>query len=300
MKIKKITKHEPFVFCSTWQSLYQLPPEYFHQFDFIIGDEAHLCKANSLKHIIENCINAKYRIGLSGSLDGTVVNEITIEGLFGKKFVAAKTYDLQKSGDLAQIEINALVLKHPDQVCMYASKSKPDYDIEMNYLVGSTKRNDFICNLALSLKGNTIIFYHLVEKHGKLLYDILKQKDSNRPIFIVHKDITPQEREDIRKYVATVDNAIIVASYKTFSTGINIRNLHNGIFATSFKSLVTNLQSIGRGLRTHDSKDKFSLFDIADDMRYKKYENFTLKHFKERLNLYTREKFKFKIHNITL
>ena len=105
---------------------------------------------------------------------------------------------------------------------------------------------------------------------------------------------------EIRAIVEKENNAIIVASYGTFSTGINVRNLHNIIFASPSKSRIRNLQSIGRGLRLGDNKKKAVLFDIADDLRYKKHENFTLKHFRDRVRIYNEERFEYKLYNIEL
>jgi superfamily II DNA or RNA helicase len=122
----------------------------------------------------------------------------------------------------------------------------------------------------------------------------------DRKVFFVSGETDVDIREGIRKIVESETQAIIVASFGTFSTGINIRNLHNIIFASPSKSRIRNLQSIGRGLRKSDTKDAATLFDIADDMRHKKHENYTLKHFAERIKLYGEEKFKFKVYKIEL
>jgi superfamily II DNA or RNA helicase len=107
-------------------------------------------------------------------------------------------------------------------------------------------------------------------------------------------------REDIRKIVETEKDAIIVASFGVFSTGVNLRNLHNIIFASPSKSRVRNLQSIGRGLRKSDTKSNAVLYDIADDLRWKKHNNYTIKHFLSRIQIYAEEKFVFKVYKIQL
>ena len=122
----------------------------------------------------------------------------------------------------------------------------------------------------------------------------------DRKVFFVHGGTDTGDREEIRQIMEKENDAIVVASYGTFSTGINIRNLHNIIFASPSKSRIRNLQSIGRGLRKSDGKDRATLYDIADDMRYKKHMNFTLKHFVERTKIYTDEQFPFKIYKIGL
>ena len=175
-----------------------------------------------------------------------------------------------------------------------------DYQAEMDYLVKLEARNKFIRNLALSLEGNTLLLFQYVDKHGKGLYDKLVDAEPDRKIFYVSGEIDGEEREEIRKIVETEKNSIIVASYGTFSTGVNIRNLHNVIFSSPSKSKIRNLQSIGRGLRKSDTKDSATLYDIADDMSWKSKKNFTLLHFMERIKIYNEEKFPYKIYNVNL
>ena len=174
------------------------------------------------------------------------------------------------------------------------------YQEEIEYLITSENRNRFIRNLAISLGTNTLVLYQMVEKHGKVLYNLIKEKANGRKVFFIHGNVETEDREEVRRIMETETNAIVVASFGTFSTGINIRNLHNIIFASPSKSRVRNLQSIGRGLRQSQGKEIATLYDIADDLRHKKHMNFTLKHFVERVKIYNDEKFSFKIYNIGL
>lgn len=288
------------VIISTWQSIYNLPEEYFQQFDFLIGDEAHLFKAQSLTKIMSQCINAKYRIGLTGTLDGTKTHKLVLEGLFGKVNKVTTTKELMDNKQLAEFSIKCLVLKHDDEVCKLM-KGKT-YQEELEYLILNESRNKFIKNLAVSLKGNSLILYQFVDKHGKILYDIISNTKNigDRKIFFVYGKTDADTREEVRKITEQENDAIIIASYGTFSTGINIRNLHNVIFASPSKSRIRNLQSIGRGLRLGDNKTKAVLYDIADDLRYGKHMNFTLKHFVERTKIYNDEKFNYKLYKIGL
>jgi len=285
---------------STWQSLYKLPKEYFHQFDYIIGDEAHLFKAQSLTTILTSCINAKYRIGLTGTLDGTKTHKLVLEGLFGSVKKVITTRELIDKQQVSDFEIKCLVLKHDDEMCLQI-KDKT-YQEEIQYLIANENRNKFIKNLAVSLGNNTLILYQMVDKHGQILYDMIRETKNigDRKVFFVHGGVDANDREEIRRIMEIENDAIVVASFGTFSTGINIRNLHNIIFASPSKSRVRNLQSIGRGLRQSEGKEKAILYDIADDLRYKKHMNFTLKHFVERVKIYTEEKFPFKIYKIGL
>lgn len=282
---------------TTWQSVYQMPDEYFSQFDYVIGDEAHLFKADSLIGILTKCTETKYRVGLTGTLDGTKTHQLVLEGLFGRMLRVTTTKELIDKGRLSGFTIKCLILKHPEEDCV-----KREYKDEIQYLISNHQRNKFIKNLAVSMKKNTLVLFQMVDKHGVILYNMIKEtKDlGDRKVFFVSGKTETEDREEIRRIVENEENAIIVASYGTYSTGINIRNLHNIIFASPYKSKTKVLQSIGRGLRKSDNKDEAVLYDIADDMRYGKNMNHTLKHFVERTKFYTEEKHSYKIYKIGL
>jgi superfamily II DNA or RNA helicase len=283
---------------STWQSLYTLPTSYFEQFDYVIGDEAHLFKAQSLTTILTSATKTKYRIGLTGTLDGTKTHKLVLEGLFGAVEKVITTKELIDNKQLSDFQIKCLVLRHSDEIVERMKSAT--YQEEIDYLISNENRNRFIRNLAIGLGTNTLILYQMVEKHGQILYNDILQKANGRKVFFIHGGVETQEREDVRRIMETENDAIVVASFGTFSTGINIRNLHNIIFASPSKSRVRNLQSIGRGLRQSEGKEMATLYDIADDMRHKKHMNFTLQHFVERVKIYYEEKFSFKIYNIGL
>jgi superfamily II DNA or RNA helicase len=290
---------EKFLTISTWQSIYQMPKQWFTQFDFVIGDEAHEFKAKSLMDIMTGLTNASYRIGTTGTLDGTKTHRLVLEGLFGSVRKVITTKELMDAKHLADFRIKCLLLRHNESICQAAKNFT--YQQEIEYLVLNDARNRFISNLAVSLEGNTLVLFQYVDKHGRILHKLISDKVGvDRKVFFVSGETDVDIREDIRKIVEQETQAIIVASFGTFSTGINIRNLHNIIFASPSKSRIRNLQSIGRGLRKSETKDSATLFDIADDMRYKKHENYTLKHFAERIKIYGEEKFKFKIYKIEL
>ena len=287
------------VLISTWQSLYKLPKQYFKQFGCVFGDEAHLFKSKSLTEIMTKLIDCTYRIGLTGTLDGAHTHKLVLEGLFGAVNKVTTTKKLIDKKQLSNLAVRCLILKHNEANCKMIASGK--YQDEIDYLVSSKSRNNFIKNLTLKIKGNTLILFQLVEKHGKGLYELIKNKsEKNREVFFVYGGVDAEQRERVREITERSNNAIIVASYGTFSTGINIRNLHNIIFASPSKSRIRNLQSIGRGLRLGDNKVNATLYDIADDMQYKSKENFTLKHFQERINIYNEEEFDYELHNINL
>ena len=282
---------------STWQSIFKMPKEFFKQFNVVIGDEAHLFKAKSLTSILTKLEDCQYRFGFTGTLDGSQTNKLVLEGLFGPVRKIVSTTELIEKKHLADFRIKAIVLKYPDQE--RKTISKVDFQTEIDYIVRLEARNKFICNLALSLEGNTLLLFQFVEKHGKELYDKLSS-ESSRKIFFVSGSVSGEEREKIRKIVEEENNAIIVASYGVFSTGVNIKNLHNIIFSSPSKSRIRNLQSIGRVLRKSENKTQSTLFDIADDLSWKNKKNFTILHFMERIKIYNEEQFPYKVYNVDI
>jgi superfamily II DNA or RNA helicase len=261
----------------------------------VVGDEAHQFKSKSLISIMTKLADAKYRYGFTGTLDGTQTHKWVLEGLFGPSYKIIKTEELMKKGHLAKLDINVLLLKHPPQKFEV-------FEDEVKYIIGHERRNNFIKNLALDLKGNTLILYARVEGHGAPLYELINNNNTieNRNVFFIHGGVDTEDREKVREITEQENNAIIVASYGTFSTGINIKNLHNVIFASPSKSRIRNLQSIGRVLRKGNKKTSATLYDIADDISYKSRRNYTLNHLIERIKVYNEENFNYDIVNIPL
>ena len=284
------------VVISTWQSLYKLHRPYFAQYNCIIGDEAHLFKAKSLTDIMVRSSKCQYRFGLTGTLDGTQTHRLVLEGLFGQVKQITTTKELMDNKTLAKINIDCIVLKHTEEECKRVRKYT--YAEELNYIVSHTKRNAFIEKLCKTIKGNTLVLFQLVDKHGVLLYNEIKKLD--KKVFFVYGGTTTETREKIRKIVEKEKSSLIIASYGTFSTGINIRNINNVVFASPSKSRVRVLQSIGRGLRQSKNKTTVRLFDVSDNINYKSRQNFTYRHFTERLNIYKQEQFNYTINKVNL
>ena len=283
------------VIITTWQSIYKLPRKYFERFSVVVGDEAHQFKSKSLISIMTKLADAKYRYGFTGTLDGSQTHKWVLEGLFGPSYKIIKTDELMKKGHLATLDINVLLLKHPPN-------KFETFEDEVQYIIGHNRRNNFIKNLALDLKGNTLILFARVEAHGEPLYNLINNNNTieNRQVFFVHGGVDTQSREKVREITEREDNAIIIASYGTFSTGINIKNLHNVIFASPSKSRIRNLQSIGRVLRKGSQKTRATLYDIADDISYKSRKNYTLNHLIERIKVYNEENFNYDIVTVPL
>ena len=281
------------VIITTWQSIYKLPRKYFSRFNVVVGDEAHQFKSKSLISIMSKLSDAKFRYGFTGTLDGTQTHKWVLEGLFGPAYKIIRTEELMKKGHVAKLDINVLLLKH-------SPHKFENFEEEVQYIINHERRNKFIRNLALDLKGNTLVLFQRVEGHGQPLYDLINTNVEDRHVFFVHGGVDTEDRENVREITEKENNAIIVASYGTFSTGINIKNLHNVIFASPSKSRIRNLQSIGRVLRKGNNKTKATLYDIADDISYNSRKNYTLNHLIERIKVYNEENFNYDIVNIPL
>ena len=279
---------------TTWQSVYQLDRKFFEDYDVIIGDEAHLFKSKSLVGIMDKLHHAKYRYGFTGTLDGTQTHKWVLEGLFGPSYKVTGTKKLIDEGHLATLDIQCLVLK-------YKPKKFDTYEDEIQHLISNEIRNKFITNLSCDMKGNTLVLFSRVESHGAILYEMINNKVSEgRRVFFIHGGVGAEDREKVRSITELQQDAIIVASYGTFSTGINIKNLHNVIFASPSKSRIRNLQSIGRVLRKGKDKVSAKLYDIADDFTINSRKNYTLNHFIERIKIYVSEQFNYDILTIDI
>ena len=279
---------------TTWQSVYKLERSFFEEYNVVIGDEAHLFKSKSLVSIMTKLHHTKYRFGFTGTLDGTQTHKWVLEGLFGPAYKVTRTDELMQQGHLSQLDIQCLVLKH-------IPKLFETYNDEIEYLITHEKRNNFIKNLTLDLKGNTLVLFARVEAHGQVLYDLINtSKQDDRKVFFIHGGVETSEREKVREITEEQSDAIIIASYGTFSTGINIKRLHNIIFASPSKSRIRNLQSIGRVLRKGKDKVKATLYDISDDCTKNSKRNYTLNHFIERIKIYNEENFNYEIIAINL
>ena len=288
------------VFISTWQSIYAMPREWFEQFGTILGDECHHFTAKSLTGIMNKANEADMRIGVTGTLDKSECHKLQLQGHFGRIYRVTTTKKLMDEGTVEKLNINMIMLKYPEHEA--ALVKKMEYHDEMQYLAGHKKRNDFIRKLALDLEGNTLIMFRYVEAHGKVIYDELKKHaHKRRKIFFVAGETETDMRDQVRDIVEKENNAIIVGSLGTFSTGVSINNLNNMIFAAPSKSVIKVLQSIGRLLRK--SKNDFTeatMYDIIDNLSHRHRKNYALRHGWERVKYYSEESFPTKIYEVEI
>lgn len=293
---------------STWQSLQRMPKEYFDQFRVIIGDEAHLFTGKSLTTIMEKCTEAPYKFGFTGTISSdSKTHQLVLQGLFGtvKRYVSTK--NLIDTGKVATFKIKAFVLEHDSSMRkqfrdkVNQLKVQKRYAAEREFLANHTKRNYFIRNLVWSLENqNNLILFDLVDKHGKILEPLLRKEGKN--LHFIYGDTPGHERERIRNLIENDPNKNhnILASYGVFSTGVNLKRLDNLILASGSKSEIRILQSIGRTLRKGNGSDDATLYDITDNLSLGSYTNYTLEHFKKRIEIYSKEEFPFKIYNLPL
>ena len=269
------------VIISTWQSLAKADRDMLDEEVVAVAvDEVHTAAASSIKDILSSLKNCPYRIGLTGTLDNSESNKMVIQGLIGPvvKIVSAK--ELMELGTATKVTVNVMLLKYPkDEIDklkqvkkeleessnIYTKDSikRKKYVMEMELIESYKPRNEFISSLTTVYDGNTIIF-HDKKAHAETLKESIKQVKDN--VVTINGDIDVDIREDIRTLAELSNDLVIIASYGTSSAGVSIKRLHNLIFASPTKSVVRVLQSIGRMMRLHETKEVANVIDIVDDI----------------------------------
>lgn len=292
------------VVISTWQSMASMMKtdkpkftELINRTEVGVWDEAHTYKAAVVLSVMEEFTKTTYRVGTTGTIDDTKINSLTLSGLIGPIHKVITTKQLMDDNHVTKLKIDCLVLKYPEHICK-AYKTM-DYREEINFLVGYEARNQFIAKLASSIKGNTLVLFNFVDRHGEVLLNMIKAQ-SDKQTYFLHGDVPQAERERVRTEFNTQKDAIILASYGLMSTGVNIPSIENIIFAIPSKSSIRVRQSIGRGLRLNANKNVCNLYDIADDLQYKKSKNITLKHLEDRCIIYAKDNFEFTLKHLKL
>lgn len=297
------------VVISTYQSLADYGKDYFSQFAVVLVDEVHRAKGNTITEIMKACIHTKYRHGLTGTLDDVEVHKLVITGLFGPVKRIVTTKEIQDSGRAATSTINIMNLKYSkDMVVDYKQWMKDEkklkgtnfkpWDSELKYLYSCSERTTMIQNLIQGLKGNTLVLFDRVEAYGRPLFEEMRDrlKDDPRTVCFIDGNVSSDERGAIKRLMEADDNVITYASYGTTSTGVSIKNIHNVVLASSSKSKVLVLQSIGRGLRLTDGKSHVNVFDIVDNIEF----NIARGHADTRLGFYNKDQFPLKFHTFNL
>lgn len=280
---------------STFQSIYKQPAEWFNSFGAIFCDEGHKINSATIAAIYEKATTVEYKLACTGTVHDTKCHILVMQGLTGPIYDIASTKKLIDNGQLVPLDIKALVLDYNATVCK--AMSKVEYDDEIKFIASNLRRNSLISKLAVNAKGTTLVLYRFVDIQGKPLYNKISQLAGERPVHFINGNVKGQVREEIRSTSNQTDS-IIVASFAVFAAGVNLPAIENIIFAHPFKSKITGLQSIGRGLRLKEGKVKCVLYDIADNMGHRKNINNTYRHFGERLKMYTQAGFSFNITHL--
>lgn len=296
---------------STWQSIYNLPKFHFFQYKVLIVDECHHAKANSIRKITEKCINASFRLGTTATIENNNY-KIIFKGNFGNIYEIEKTNDLIKKKILSNVIIHHIILKHPLETRIaIAALDYKNLNYETKLSLQNKNRYLYLISTIKNINKNCLILFKRIS-FGKKLYNDIKKSIDNKQIFYIDGKVKVKEREEIRKKMEIDNDIILIATHQIFSTGINIKNLHYIIITLFNKSKITVMQTIGRGLRKHENKDRINIIDFVDDMQLNAKEkklfesehkdielhtrrNLLLQHFYDRIKIYKEEGFEYKI-----
>lgn len=285
------------ILISTWQSLQTKPLEFFVDYDSLMVDETHGAKGMAIKTICEKCVHCEYRIGLTGTLPKDESDVNTIFGYLGPVIFKQGAKELIDRGVLSNLNIMNVMLKYPQDI-ITKYKYRP-YNEELDLTINYPDRNksfDFIFE-HIKKGQNTLILCNFIEHLERIEEYLLDNLSDEYEVCIIHGNIKASERESIRQMMEHGENIVLVSTFGTMSTGVNVKRIHHVVFASSSKSPIRTLQSIGRGLRLHESKDKLVLWDIVDDLTFKTRtgnigKNHLYKHYEERLRIYDDQGFK--------
>ena len=260
----------------------------------ILVSNCHKLKQGNKVNKIVDQITAKYRFGLTGTMPDTKIDEWNILGKLGKVIYKKQSIDLRDQNYISQVHVAVLKVNYwdlPTFTKPSATNPTAGYEEEIQFLQNSEFRNNLITKIVNGVDKNTLIMVDRII-HGEILLLTLT-KNTKKKVYFVHGDIEIEERENIRRLMEEEDDIICVAISKIFSTGINIKNLHNIVFASIGKAKIKIIQSIGRSLRKHASKKRATIFDIGDNLRYGNA------HLAERIELYNEEQIPYSITEIT-
>ena len=275
------------ILVTTWQSIQKMDAEWFEQFGRVIVDEAHGSSADKLTTIMEYCVNAGQRVALTGTLNGTEVHEMQVQSLFGsvQRIIGAK--ELQDNGFATKTVVNALLLNYgqEDRTAVHCLT----YQDEIDFLINCPKRNRVIMALANSLTGNTLILFNRIDDHLEKVYELMMLVGTKKKVYRIHGKIDDDVRNEIKRITEIESDVVILASLGTMSTGCSIKNLHNLVFAHPTKSLIKTLQSLGRLMRLHTSKDVANIYDMIDNLETRARPNYALTHGRARVGFYRME-----------
>ena len=250
--------------------------------DLLIVDECHKIKSDNKISKIVSKIKTHHRYGFTGTLPEDQIDKWTIIGKFGPVVFEKNSFELRVEDFLVNAEVKSINIDYLDKPSPVTGNNYRD---ELQFLSNNEFRNNLIQNICNRFENNTLILVNHIE-HGEILFEKISNL-TNKRIYFIRGEVDVEEREKIKQQMEETNNIICIAISAIFSTGVNIKNLHNIIFAAGGKSFIRTVQSIGRGLRKHSNKEKLVIIDLVDNLRY------SLAHSIKRQEIYTKEKIKF-------
>ena len=303
------------VVITTYNSLIRRDKEFFKDIGCIIIDEAHSAAGKSIEKSLLECRNLSLRVGLSGTidLDKGYSTLFSIQENLGPIVMKYTAKQLMDDGYSPDVKIQIIQLYYDDVMTesirdykkllkdgkdMYL---KPEdfgrdmYNIEAKLVRETQARIDFIYSLTNSLGKNTLILFNdVVGEYGLKLAAKLQENPDRQTYYIAGK-ISNKDRDKYKAIMEANSNVTIVASFKTFSTGIDINNLHHIMLAESYKAEILTRQTIGRGMRRHESKTEILIIDLVD-----MFGKYVKNHSYERMSIYKEQQFIVEKHEYTL
>lgn len=268
--------------------------EWIEYVDVLIADEVHSIKKSNQINKIVSKIKTPHKFGFTGTLPSDAIDKWNVIGKFGSILTEKASHELREQNFLANVEAKVLRIKYVNQVnkptVTKDSKgnklSTAEYRAELEFIYHNKYRNNIIQQLCAGFNNNILILVNHLQ-HGDALYQKLNNALVSKSVQYIKGEVDLQEREEVKKQMEQDNNMVVIAMSSIFSTGINIKNIHMIIFAAGGKSSIRVVQSIGRGLRKNENKQKLSLIDVQDMLRY------GADHGNERLKIYNKEKIKY-------
>lgn len=296
----------------TFQSLVKKDKEFFEDVDAVFVDEAHHTNSMSIKKIVSKCMHCGWRFGLTGTLTKRgSADHLTIQQFLGPVIVEISPDFLFKNKHATPVEIKVVMLDWLDDSVkdklanLKANSQNLEgnelYNIERKLVIESEKRLHYIVDfIGRTSKNSLVLFQSVKDEYGKQIWNRLRDITNNKEVFYVDGDTDESLREEYKNRMSSGENKVLVATYGTFSTGISINNLHNIFLVESYKSEVLIKQSLGRGMRKMEGKEKVNVIDFVDDFSTPKYKNYLVKHGEARIQIYKNENFRYKIFKVKL
>lgn len=283
------------------EAVYNLHIEKDHNYvaNGAVVSNCHGASAKCVKGICENAVNAFQRIGMTGTLKNTEVHPLLVQGSFGPIQRIVTTKQLQDAGRAAQTMVTLMQLNYPTDQRQLVHEM--DYSHEMEFLINHEYRNKIIRSLALTLEGNSLLMFERVDAHlEKVFEDLVAEGHENKRFFVINGNVKNEDRDRIKAATEAGNDIVILATWGTMSTGVSIKRLHNLVFCHPTKSIVRTLQTLGRMIRLHESKDVANIYDLVDDLTYRGRQNYGVKHASDRHSYYSQEQHRMKLHKIQM